>query len=219
MAINDKDIARFLAGEMPQNDPAWGEVAAFLQRLDAVYPASSTAALEADHLDAVIAEARHLQLSGALSANPAVAPAKPPRLAVASLAGAVLVLTVGVGAAAAVNGPLAGPSARTEVAAPSVSAPAAVKPSEAPPSPKKAEAEVAESDDDQQEPPSPVVAPALRHHSEHSDEPKVKPKPHPTPHQEVESDDQDGEDEADHQDSDSSEQHDQEDHQDEPGDD
>ncbi len=218
MAINDKDIARFLAGEMPQSDPAWGEVAAFLQRLDAVYPATSTTALEADHLNAVIAEARHLQLSGALSANAAVAPAKPPRLAVASLAGAVLVLTVGVGAAAAVNGSLAGPSARQEVAAPAVSAPVAAKPSESAPSPKKAEAEAAQSDDDQQEAP-PAAAPQPRHHSDQSDEPKVKPKPHPKPHEEAESEDSDGQDEADHEDGDSGEQHDHEDHPDEPGDD
>lgn len=208
MAINDKDIARFLAGEMRPDDPAWAGVVAFLQRLDAVYPVTNTTVLEAGHLDAVIAEARHLHLATALEANPEAAPAAPPRLAMIGLAGAVLALTVGVGAAAAVNGQLVGVSAPDEVGVPVARTVAAPKPSDHPAAQEKAEVASADSAEHTA---AARTEPAPRPHHRAEAAPRVEPKPRPQPAEEAEP----GEHESDHEDVDEPEDHG--DHADEPG--
>jgi hypothetical protein len=196
--INEHDISRFLAGQMASDDPARAEVSGFLQRLDAVYPSASTTALEADHLAAVIQEARQVREATAISANPGVAPSKTPRLAIAALAAALIALTGGVGIAAAMNGSFSQKPAALEFVAPATSAPAApsAEPSPADPRPSSSEAD-AEADHR-------AAAPKPR--ASHNPAPKpTKPKPSPKAsesHDDDDDDDDDGDHETEHDDED-----------------
>lgn len=187
MTINDNDISRFLAGQMADNDPARAEVAAFLQRLDAVYPTASTTAMEADHLAAVIQEARQVRETTALRANTSssTTPSKPPRLAIAALAAALIALTAGVGVAAAMGGSFTQQPAAVELAAPPVAelASPTPDPSSAAPSPTKVV-----TDDDQASAPKPRV------------NKKPAPKPSKSKSSPKASDDDDHGDEDDHED-------------------
>jgi hypothetical protein len=195
MAINENDISRFLAGRMAAGDPALPEVAAFLQRLDSVFPTASTAGLEAGHLAAVINEARQVRETSALAANKVAPPVKTPRLAVATAIAAVIALGAGVGVAAAMAPAVTPKPAPLElVAAPMV-------PTSATPTPSPSE-EAQPADLAQQRPAAkPAARPAApRTH-------KAKPAPKPSEKSEA-SHDSDHEDSAG---SDDSREHDDED--------
>ena len=106
MGINDEDISRHMAGEMPKDDPAWGEVSAFLESLDSAYPVESLAAFESRHVAALAREARLVQgeqQRGKRSTMKDLFTFKTHRALVATVAAALLVLTAGVGVASALG--------------------------------------------------------------------------------------------------------------------
>lgn len=202
MAISDKDVTRFLAGELPHDDPAWAEVSALLQRLDSVYPTTSTAALEASHLAAVVAAVGNVRSDGPSRSTSTTEPAKTPGLVVAGLATALVGLTAGVGMASAMgigaldmnqDAPAELSALARQLGDPSSPAPA--------PTPEPTASQTAdEADDDSVEYSAPrAAAPKSEKTKTKPKVTKTKPKAEPKPktHHE-DSDDEDDEDESDH---------------------
>lgn len=58
MGIDESEVSRLLRGDVPNDDPVWGEVSSFLDNVGTVYPAVPTTALEGRHLAAVARESR-----------------------------------------------------------------------------------------------------------------------------------------------------------------
>ena len=103
MGIDDSDIARLLAGSVPNDDAQLGQVSAFLGDLKAAYPPSSIAAIEDHHLAVVAREVRAVGASR-VQERDAQRSRKGIRRTVAAVgAGLVAVLTVGVGVASAMG--------------------------------------------------------------------------------------------------------------------
>ncbi|HEY3406958.1 MAG TPA: hypothetical protein VGK53_02170 [Propionicimonas sp.] len=134
MGINESDIERYLSGSMTKDDPAWGEVSAFLESLDSAYPVESVAAFEDRHVPALGREARLIaggQDLGKRRTMKDIFAFKTHRALIATIAAALLALSAGVGVASAMGvNPLAHlapasdpvvtpvPTAPTESAAP-----------------------------------------------------------------------------------------------------
>ena len=105
MGIDDGTFDRHAAGEDPVDDPAWGGVAAFLDELRSAYPPGPTAAVEAEHLAAMARESR-IMAAGRATSDANVLSLRRTRFRrtlVSTVAGATVLLTAGVGAAAAMG--------------------------------------------------------------------------------------------------------------------
>lgn len=173
MGINDEDISRHLAGEMPKEDPAWGEVSAFLESLDSAYPVESLAAFESRHVSALAREARLVQgeqRRGKRSTMKDLFTFRTHRALVATVAAALLVLTAGVGVASALGGnplshfapaPAADPTVTPD---PTLTPEPTLQPSVEPTDDDDAD----EADDDSTE--SPKATPTKSHDSQEADD-------------------------------------------------
>lgn len=58
MGLDESEVSRLLRGDVPNDDPVWGEVSSFLDTVGTTYPAVPTTALEDRHLAAVARETR-----------------------------------------------------------------------------------------------------------------------------------------------------------------
>jgi hypothetical protein len=58
MGIDESEVSRLLRGDVPNDDPAWGEVSSFLDDVGTAYPAVPTSAFEGRHLAAIAHETR-----------------------------------------------------------------------------------------------------------------------------------------------------------------
>jgi len=58
MGIDESEVSRLLRGDVPNDDPVWGEVSTFLDSVETAYPTVPTAAIEDRHLAAVAHETR-----------------------------------------------------------------------------------------------------------------------------------------------------------------
>ena len=129
MGIDDGTFDRHAAGEDPVDDPAWGGVAAFLDELRSAYPPGPTAAVEAEHLAAMARESR-IVAGGRVASGANVLSLRRTRFRrtlVSTVAGATVLLTAGVGAAAAMGiNPIA------QLVAPRIDQPVTITPAPAP---------------------------------------------------------------------------------------
>ena len=129
MGIDDGTFDRHAAGEDPVDDPAWGGVAAFLDELRSAYPPGPTAAVAAEHLAAMARESRIMAAGRATSGANVLSLRRTRfrRTLVATVAGATVLLTAGVGAAAAMGiNPIA------PLVAPRIDQPVTITPAPAP---------------------------------------------------------------------------------------
>ncbi len=129
MGIDDGTFDRHAAGEDPVDDPAWGGVAAFLDELRSAYPPGPTAAVEAEHLAAMARESRIMAAGRATSGANVLSLRRTRfrRTLVSTVAGATVLLTAGVGAAAAMGiNPIA------PLVAPRIDQPVTITPAPAP---------------------------------------------------------------------------------------
>ena len=58
MGLEESEVSRLLRGDVPSDDPVWGEVSSFLDDVGTVYPTVATIAFEGHHLAAVARESR-----------------------------------------------------------------------------------------------------------------------------------------------------------------
>jgi len=61
MGLDESEVSRLLRGDVPSDDPVWGEVSSFLDDVGTAYPAVPTTAFEGRHLAAVARESRLVQ--------------------------------------------------------------------------------------------------------------------------------------------------------------
>ncbi len=61
MGLDESEVSRLLRGDVPSDDPVWGEVSSFLDNVGTAYPAVPTTAFEGRHLAAVARESRLVQ--------------------------------------------------------------------------------------------------------------------------------------------------------------
>ena len=58
MGLDESEVSRLLRGDVPNDDPVWGEVSSFLNDVGTAYPAVPTSAFEGRHLAAIAHETR-----------------------------------------------------------------------------------------------------------------------------------------------------------------
>ena len=111
MGIDKEQENRLISGEMPVDDPTWGEVSAFLEAVDVAYANTSAAQYEAAIVAAVSQEARSIRNAPQTNRRTRMKDLftfKTHRLLIGAVIAAVVALTAGVGVAAATGtGPLA----------------------------------------------------------------------------------------------------------------
>ena len=105
MDIDEPEVSRLLRGDVPNDDPVWGQVSAFLNDVGTAYPTVSTTAFEDRHLEAVARESRlvHIALR-----HPRQGAVKrmfqgTHRILAGSVAACLIALTAGVGVASALG--------------------------------------------------------------------------------------------------------------------
>ncbi len=105
MGIDESEISRLLAGEVPADDPQLGKVSAFLGSLEASCPPSNVDALADRHLAVVAREVRLVGNARARDRGTAASRAttRTRRALAAMSAGLLVVLTAGVGVASALG--------------------------------------------------------------------------------------------------------------------
>jgi hypothetical protein len=175
MGINESDVERFVAGSMSKDDPAWGEVSAFLKSLDSAYPVESVAQFEDRHLPALASEARLIAGGHDLGKRRSMKDIfafKTHRALIATIAAALLLLTAGVGVASAMGvnplahlAPASDPVVTPEPTAPTESAAPTPEPTD-----DEADDEADEPGDDIDEDASPTASPTRTHDSEEADD-------------------------------------------------
>jgi hypothetical protein len=171
MGINESDIERYLSGSMTKDDPAWGEVSAFLESLDSAYPVESVAAFEDRHVPALAREAR--LIAGGRDQDKRrtmkdIFTFRTHRALIATIAAALLALTAGVGVASAMG---VNPLAHLAPASDPVVTPVPTAPTEsAAPTPEPTEDDQADEPGDDNEDASPTASPTRTHESEEADD-------------------------------------------------
>jgi hypothetical protein len=104
MGIDESEVSRVLRGDVPSDDPVWGEVSSFLDNVGTAYPAVPTTALEGRHLAAVARESRLVQSELQHHRRSAVKRLfQGSHRVLAGSVGALLVLTAGIGVASALG--------------------------------------------------------------------------------------------------------------------
>ena len=58
MGVEEPEVSRLLRGDVPNDDPVWGDVSGFLDRVASEYPTVPTTPIEGRHLAAVARESR-----------------------------------------------------------------------------------------------------------------------------------------------------------------
>jgi hypothetical protein len=172
MGINESDVERYLARSMAKDDPAWGEVSAFLESLDSTYPVESVAALGDRHVPALAREAR--LVAGGQDLNKRrkmkdIFAFKTHRALIATIAAALIALTAGVGVASALG---VNPLAHLAPASDPVVTPVPTAPTEsAVPTAEPTDDDQADDEsDDNDESASPTASPTRTHESEEADD-------------------------------------------------
>lgn len=105
MGIDESEVSRLLRGEIPADDPAWGEVSSFLKDVGTAYRTEPTAAVESRHLAAVAREARLVrsELRQPRQSAGKRLYKRAHRVLAGSVGAALVVLTAGVGVASALG--------------------------------------------------------------------------------------------------------------------
>lgn len=105
MGIDESEAARLLRGQVPTDDPVWGEVSSFLDNMGTAYPAAPTTAVEGRHLAAVARESRlvHEELRHVRQGAVKRLFHGTHRLLAGSVAGVLIAVTAGVGVASALG--------------------------------------------------------------------------------------------------------------------
>ena len=105
MGIDESEVSRLLRGDVPKNDPVWGEVSGFLDDLGSVYPTVPTTALEDRHLAAIAHETRLVHSQPRRPRQGAVRRlfTGPHRVLAGSVGSLVIALTAGVGVSSALG--------------------------------------------------------------------------------------------------------------------
>jgi hypothetical protein len=170
MGINESDIERYLSGSMAKDDPAWGEVSAFLESLDSAYPVESVAAFEDRHVPALAREARLIAGGHDLGKRRTMKDIfafRTHRALIATIAAALLALTAGVGVASALGvNPLAHLAPASD---PVVTPVPTVQTESAAPTPEPTDDDQADEPGDDEDA-SPTASPTRTHGSEEADD-------------------------------------------------
>ncbi|HEY3337004.1 MAG TPA: hypothetical protein VGK18_00750 [Propionicimonas sp.] len=105
MGIDESEVSRLLRGDVPNDDPVWGEVSSFLDDVTTAYPAVSTTAFEDRHLAAIAHETRlvHSELRRPRQGAVKRLFLGSHRVLAGSVAAFLIVLTAGVGVASALG--------------------------------------------------------------------------------------------------------------------
>ena len=105
MGIDESEVPRLLRGDVPSDDPVWGEVSSFLDSVGTVYPAVPTTALEDRHLAAIAHETRLVQSELRRPRQGAVKRLfhGSHRVLAGSVGALVIALTAGIGVASALG--------------------------------------------------------------------------------------------------------------------
>ena len=109
MGLDESEVFRLLRGDVPSDDPVWGEVSSFLDTVGTVYPIVPPAASEGRHLAAVDRESRLVQSELQRPRQGAVKRLfqGTNRVLAGSVGAFLIALTVGIGVASALgNNPL-----------------------------------------------------------------------------------------------------------------
>lgn len=105
MGIDESEASRLLRGDVPTDDPVWGEVSSFLDTVGTVYPAVPTTTLEDRHLAAIAHETRLVQSELRRPRQGAVKRlfTGSHRVLAGSVGALVIALTAGIGVASALG--------------------------------------------------------------------------------------------------------------------
>ncbi len=105
MGIDESDASRLLRGDVPSDDPVWGEVSNFLDTVVTAYPTVPTTALEDRHLAAIAHETRlvHSELRRPRQGAVKQLFHGSRRVLAGSLGALVIALTAGIGVASALG--------------------------------------------------------------------------------------------------------------------
>ena len=105
MDTDESEVSRLLRGDVPSDDPVWGDVSTFLNNVGTAYPTVPTTAFEERHLEAVARESRlvHSELR-----HPRQGAVKrmfqgSHRILAGSIGAFLIALTAGVGVASALG--------------------------------------------------------------------------------------------------------------------
>ncbi|MGV8910512.1 MAG: hypothetical protein ACOH1Y_16150 [Propionicimonas sp.] len=105
MGIDESEVSRLLRGDVPSDDPVWGDVSGFLDDVSTGYPIVPTTALEGSHLAAIARESRrvHAELGHPYQRAVKRMFRGPHRILAGSVAAFLIALTAGVGVASALG--------------------------------------------------------------------------------------------------------------------
>jgi outer membrane biosynthesis protein TonB len=105
MGLDESEVSRLLRGDVPNDDPVWGEVSSFLDTVGTAYPAVPTTAFESRHLAAVARESRlaHSELQPLRQGAVKRLFQGSHRVLAGSVGAFLIVLTAGVGVASALG--------------------------------------------------------------------------------------------------------------------
>jgi hypothetical protein len=105
MGLDESEVSRLLRGDVPSDDPVWGEVSSFLDDVGMAYPAVPTTPLESRHLAAVARESRlvHSELQPHRQGAVKRLLQGSHRVVAGSVGAFLIALTAGVGVASALG--------------------------------------------------------------------------------------------------------------------
>jgi cytoskeletal protein RodZ len=105
MGLDESEVSRLLRGDVPNDDPVWGEVSSFLDDVGTAYPAVPTSAFEGRHLAAIAHETRlvHSELRRPRQGAVKRLFSGSHRVLAGSVGAFLIALTAGVGVASALG--------------------------------------------------------------------------------------------------------------------
>ena len=105
MGLDESEVFRLLRGDVPNDDPVWGEVSSFLNDVGTAYPAVPTSAFEGRHLAAIAHETRlvHSELRRPRQGAVKRLFSGSHRVLAGSVGAFLIALTAGVGVASALG--------------------------------------------------------------------------------------------------------------------